>query len=322
MEKFILPDLYCPFPSQINKHVDVLEEYSMEWVLRFNLQASQLAYQRFSKSRFFLLAANAYPESNLDLLKIGNDWLSWVFIWDDQCDMSELKKQPELLNVFNRRFMEILRGAVPTNQEKPIYHALADLGQRTRQRTSEKWFNYFLKCFDQYCQGCVEEANIRALNIVPDVDAYMKCRRFSVGGYLFLTVSEFCNNFMLPDILRNHEIVKQMELLTIDILAWCNDIFSASREMSSGDVHNLVLILHYLEKLSLNQAIKRATDMHNEKVRALTNLEENLPYFGEYLDIEMKQYLSIMHFWIRGNLDWYSQTARYKTAEKLDLAAC
>ncbi|WP_392531507.1 terpene synthase [Nostoc sp. C117] len=317
MQQLLPSGLYCPFTSQINKHVDILEEHALEWVLRFKLQPNKDACGRFSKSKFFLLAASAYPTCNLEELKIGNDWLSWVFIWDDQCDMSEFKKQPEALKVFQQRFIEILKGSEPTNEDMPINHALADLRQRTRQRATEKWFNHFLHCFEQYCHGCVEEAAIRAQEIVPNIDTYMRCRRFSVGGYLFLTVSEFCNQFMLSDILRNHEIVKKLELLTIDILAWCNDVFSASREMESGDVHNLVLVLHYLEKIPLNKAINLAANMHNKKVKTLIDLEASIPSFGEELDVELEKYISIIHSWISGNLNWYSLTGRYETTEKL-----
>ncbi len=319
MQQLLSSGLYCPFPSQINKYVDILEKHALEWVLQFNLQASKTAYQRFSKSKFFLLAASAYPDCGLEELKIGNDWLSWIFIWDDLCDMSEFKKQPEALKVFQQRFIEILRGAEPTKQDIPINHALADLRQRTRERASEKWFNYFLHCFEQYCDGCVEEAVIRAEGIVPNINTYMKCRRFSVGGYLFLTVSEFCNNYMLSDILRNHKTVKQLELITIDILAWCNDVFSASREIDSGDVHNLVIVLHHLHKLPLNKAIKRAADMHDQKVKSFINLEASLPSFGEDIDVELAKYISIMHSWISGNFNWYSLTSRYESAETLEL---
>ncbi|MHC5730433.1 MAG: terpene synthase, partial [Nostoc sp.] len=39
MQQLLSPGLYCPFPSQINKDVDILEEYALEWVLNFNLLA-------------------------------------------------------------------------------------------------------------------------------------------------------------------------------------------------------------------------------------------------------------------------------------------
>lgn len=41
MKELLSSDLYCPFSSHINKHVDVLEEYALEWVTRFNLLANE-----------------------------------------------------------------------------------------------------------------------------------------------------------------------------------------------------------------------------------------------------------------------------------------
>ncbi|WP_292799453.1 hypothetical protein [Nostoc sp. NMS7] len=66
MKQLLYPDLYCPFPSQINKYIDILEEYALEWVLRFNLLAEESTYKRFCKSKFFFLAASAYPYSNIE----------------------------------------------------------------------------------------------------------------------------------------------------------------------------------------------------------------------------------------------------------------
>ncbi|GAB1539349.1 terpene synthase family protein [Scytonema sp. NUACC21] len=318
MNQFTFPKLYCPFPSQINKYVDVLGDYSLEWVLRFNLLANESTYRRFAKSKFFLLAARAYPNCELEELKIGNDWLSWVFIWDDKCDLSELKKQPEALKVYRQRFLEILHGAELTNSDIPLTRALYDLRQRTVQKGSARWFRHFLLCFEEYFQGCVEEAKVRAQNIVPDIDTHMKIRRASLGGHLFFTVSEFCNDFILSDFLRNHYFVDKLKLMTINVIAWCNDIFSASREMLSGDVHNIVLVLHYQQQLSLEESVERAVIMHDKEIEALISLEESMPVFGNELDTELAQYISIMHAWTRGNLDWYSHTERYQSVEMLE----
>ncbi|GAA6617801.1 terpene synthase family protein [Scytonema sp. NUACC26] len=318
MTQLTFPKLHCPLPSQINKYVDAMGDYSLEWVSRFNLLAKESTYRRFSKSKFFLLAARAYPNCPLEELKIGNDWLSWVFIWDDLCDLSELKTQPEALKVYHKRFLKILNGAELTSNDVPLTHALYDLRQRTVQRASKEWFRHFLLCFEEYFQGCVEEAAVRAQNIVPDVDTYMMIRRASVGGNLFLTVSEFCNNFMLSDFLRNHDFVDKLKLMTINVLAWCNDVFSASREMASGDVHNIVLVLHYQQQLSLETALERAVIMHDEEMESLISLEASIPVFGNKLDTELAQYISIMHTWIRGNLDWYSYTDRYQSVEMLE----
>jgi 5-epi-alpha-selinene synthase len=319
MKNLISTSLYCPFPSQINRYAGILEGYALEWVLRFKLLANESSYQRFCKSRFFLLVASAYPHSNLEELKIANDWLSWVFIWDDQCDLSELKKQPEVLKTLHKRFIEILNGAELTSQDILFSHALTDLRQRTLERGSIKWFRYFISCLEDYFQGCVWEATNRANGIIPDVESYIRLRRSSVGVYAVLALTEFCHQLIIPDILKEHSIVKKLELITTDIIAWSNDIFSASREIASGDVHNLVFVLHKQEQFSIEKAIERVTEIHDQEVRSLIDLEASLPSFGEELDTELAKYISGMHNWIRGNLDWYARSYRYQSSERLEL---
>jgi 5-epi-alpha-selinene synthase len=54
-------------------------------------------------------------------------------------------------------------------------------------------------------------------------------------------------------------------------------------------------------------------------MESLVRLEASMPVFGNELDAELAQYVSIMHAWIRGNLDWYSYTDRYQSIEMLEL---
>jgi 5-epi-alpha-selinene synthase len=319
MKQLLYPGLHCPFPSQINKHVDVLEESALEWVLHFNLLAKESTYKRFCKSKFFLLAASAYPDSNLEELKIASDWLSWVFIWDDQCDLSDLGKKPEVLKIFHKRFLEILNGAEVTSQDIPLTLALSNLKERTLARGSLIWFHHFICSFEKWLQGCIDEANIRAQGIIPDFDTYMLIRKSSVGVDAFLALTEFCHNLMIPDFLRKHETVIQIQFLTGHIIACCNDIFSASREISSGDVNNLVLVLHEQLKIPLNQAVNHVTEIHNTAVQTMMDLEKSIPKFGEEVDAEVTKFILGMHAWIRSNHDWYSQTGRYQSLEGLEL---
>ncbi|MGI2906531.1 terpene synthase family protein [Tolypothrix sp. VBCCA 56010] len=319
MNEFIFPELYCPFPSRINKYADVLEDYAVEWVLHFKLLTNESVYQRFYKSKFFLMAASTYPYCQLEELKIGNDWLSWLFIWDDQCDLSELKKQPELLKAFHKRFIEILNGAELTSKDIPLSHALSNLRERMLQKASVKWLHYFICGFENYLRGCVEEANNRLEGIVPDADTYIQMRRLSAGADVALPLVELCDNLRIPDFLRNQNVFKEINKMTNNLLGWSNDIFSVLREMATGHIHNLVFVIHYQQQVTLEQAIKSAAEMHDQEVRNLINLEASIPSFGEDVDIELEKYILGMHAWIRGNLDWYSLTARYQIVERLEL---
>jgi 5-epi-alpha-selinene synthase len=319
MNQFTLPELYCPFPSQINKYADVLEKYAIEWLLRLNLLTHESIYQRFCKSKFFFLSASVYPYCELEELKIANDWISWLFIWDDQCDMSDLGKQPDVLKIFHNRFLEILNGAELTSQDIPISRALSDLRNRMLQRGGAKTFHHFVRSLEDYFYGCFLEATNRVQGIVPNVDTYIKIRSLSAAADLCLTLIEFCDHVNISYFLRNHDIMKKLTMMSINIISWCNDIFSVFREMGSGDVHNLVAVLHYNQQLPLQEAIKYAAEMHDQEVRKMIDLEASLPSFGEETDPELTKCILGFHAWIRGNLDWYSHSGRYQNLQRLEL---
>lgn len=320
MEKLIFPDLYCPFPSQINKYADVLENYSLEWLYQFDLLASESAYRRFSKSKFFLLAAGTYPYCELEDLKITSDWHTWLFIWDDQCDMSDLGKQPEVLKLYHKRFLEIFCGAELTSQDIALSHALSDLRQRILQRGSAKWFDYFVRCYQDYFQGCILQAEYRAQEIVPDINTYIRIRNLCSAVDSCLALIEICYQIQLLGDFRKYHIFKQLNVITNNIISWCNDIFSAPREIGSGDVHNLVYILHHQKQITLQEAIIMTAKMHNQKVIELIDLEAKIPSLGEKIDNEIAKYISGLHSWIRGNFDWYFQSGRYQNLELLELS--
>ncbi|MBE8999789.1 terpene synthase [Nostoc sp. LEGE 12447] len=322
MNQLLSHDLYCPFPSLMNKYVDVLEEYSLEWVLRFKLLPDKSSFQRFCKAKFFLLAASTYPSCQLEELKIANDLLSWLFIWDDQCDLSDLRKQPERLKGFHDIFLGILNGKELTNQDVPLAHALSNLRHRILERGNTKWFHHFLCSFKGYFQGCVEEATNRIQGVVPDIDTYMAIRILAGGVEPVIELIEFCDHLIISDFVREHDIVKELKLKANKVLCWGNDIFSALREMEDGDVHNLVLVLHYQENLPLVQAINRAAEIHDQDVLNMMNLEASIPNFGEEEDAELAKYISGLHSWISANLAWCAQSTRYHTAEKLEVIKC
>jgi 5-epi-alpha-selinene synthase len=321
MQKLVLPDLYCPFPSQINTYADVLKDYAFEWVLRFNLLSNESTYRRFSKTNFYWLTSCAYPHYKLEELKIGNDWLSWLFIWDDQCDLSDLKNQPKELQAIHSRFLEIFTGEEVTSKDIPLAHALSDIRQRMIKVWGARYFHLLIPCLEDYFNGCVLQASNHSRHTTPDLDAYIKTRRLSVAGDLVLSWVEYFNGLKIPNILRKHDIIEKLNEMAINILAWCNDIFSFPKELASNDVHNLVLVLHYQNQIPLEKALEDAVKMHNQELQALLNLEASIPAFGEQEDAEIRKYISGIHDWIRGNFDWSKKTARYNSVENLDLVA-
>ncbi|MBF2063557.1 MAG: terpene synthase [Calothrix sp. C42_A2020_038] len=320
MEKFIFPDLYCPFSLQINKYVDVLEEHALAWVTGFNLLKDESAYKRFCKSKIFLLIAGAYPNCEFEELKIANDWLTWMIFLDDYYDISHFGKDPKELKSFHDRLIEILlNGAELNTQDTAFAHALVDLRERTLKINSGKWFNFFVYALEGFLDGCVHEASNRSQGIVPDVETYITMRRLTGGMEPLFELIEFCNHLIIPDYLRNHKALIDLKKMTNNSICWCNDIFSVPKELAIGDNHNLVLILQHQQKISLQQALNCVAQMHNQELEAMVSLETSLPLFGQNLDSEFAQYLSGMHSWISSHFSWYSHSGRYEVVAKPEL---
>lgn len=126
---------------------------------------------------------------------------------------------------------------------------------------------------------------------------------------------------MIPYSLRNHDTLNKLTQMTINILAWSNGIFSAPREIANGEVHNLVFVIHHHQKIPLEKAMLAAAAMHNQEVENLVKLESQITYFSAEIDAEITKYISGLHAWIRGNLDWYAHSGRYQITEKLELMA-
>ncbi|CAG1021413.1 partial Germacrene A synthase, partial [Patescibacteria group bacterium] len=106
IQDFIIPTIYCPFPSKINSHVDALQQHTLDWVQQFNLVADDRAWYRLKKSQFHRLAARAYPTTSLERLAIIADWNIWLFILDDQCDEWGIGKHPEQHAILHNRCLE------------------------------------------------------------------------------------------------------------------------------------------------------------------------------------------------------------------------
>src|SRR4028118_262967 len=121
METIVLPRLYCPFPSAVNRHAESLHQHTIEWVCKFNLINDEAAYQKFCQSRFSELAARVYPDAAFTELKLLSDWNVWLFILDDQVDEGCQGKEPEQLAIFYTSLLDLLKSTDIAHKIEPLH---------------------------------------------------------------------------------------------------------------------------------------------------------------------------------------------------------
>jgi 5-epi-alpha-selinene synthase len=139
-------------------------------------------------------------------------------------------------------------------------------------------------------------------------------RPFTGGLYTYITLLEVTDQIILPPSVLAHPVVRRLTEMAATIVCWINDLISLGKELRQGDIHNLVLILQHQYELSLQAAIYRAVALHDAQVRAFLDQEMELPAFGPEVDAALARYISSLHCWMRGSLDWSYTSGRYLSA--------
>ncbi len=311
MDQSMLPDLYCPFPTSVNRHVEFVERDAVLWARRFNLLPSEVAYRRLEASRLGWLAARTHPNAPLEELQLVADWCVWLFVRDDFCDESGIGRKPERFTSLHNDLLHLLQGAPLPRHATPLARSLCDLRDRTLAKTSPGWMRRFSDHVETFFDAGAWEATNRAQGITPEVATYIEKRPHTSGMYAFIELSALAEGINLPHVVRTHATVERLVSLATIVACWLNDLVSYGKEIQRGDVHNLILTLRHKYKLSLREAVERAAALHDAQVRAFIDLEQRLPVFGPVSDAHLQQFVTMLRSIMRGHLEWSRANARY-----------
>ena len=321
MDQPALPDLYCPFPASVNRHVEFVERDTVLWARRFNLLPNEVAYRRVEATQLGWLAARTHPRAPLEELQLVADWCVWLFVRDDFCDESGLGRKPERFRALHSDLLHLLQGAPLPRHATPLARSLCDLRDRTLAKTSPVWMRHFTDHVATFFDAGAWEATNRAQSITPDVATYINRRPHTSGMHAFIELSAIAEGIDLPHAVRTHPTVQGLASLATIVACWMNDLVSYRKEIQQGDVHNLILTLRHKYKLTLREAVERAAALHDAQVRAFIDLEQRLPVFGPTVDADLQQYVAMLRAIMRGNLDWSIATARYSLLREVRACA-
>jgi 5-epi-alpha-selinene synthase len=316
MENIFLPALYCPFPLRIYKYAEAIQEQSIEWALGFNLVKGEAAKKRLCALNFGVLAAHSYPNAAFEELKIASDWNVWLFVLDDQCQETSIAKHPEQRMVNFDRLVGILKNPdTAADQSEPLENSLRDILQRIREKVTTTCMTRFLRSVEECLYADIWRARNWAEGIVPSLANYIKIRSLEGAVYTVVELFDMTERINLPLEVREHDVVKRLTRMAGNVICWANDIFSLDNDLKGGKVHNFVLVLQHEYQLTLQEAVYLAVELHNSEIRAFLDLEQHLPSFGTAVETDLKLYVSGLHSWIHGNLDWAQMSRCYYLAQ-------
>ena len=328
MQPLIIPDIFCPFPSQMNPHVESAKQQLLEWVHEFGLVQKETARQRFLRADFAAFASCTYPTASREHIALISDWFAWLFLVDHQLDDGVVGRNLDLARRCMHDLLTVLREdhhpinrsytacAVVQSYSSSAVAALADLWQRSLPGMTETWRGRFIRHVESCFAAAYWEAQNRIQGIVPDVPTYITKRRDTGAIYICMDLIEVVEQLRVPVHLYESAIFQDLLDTACNVVCWGNDLYSLEKERELGEYHNLVLVVQHAHNLSEQEAIAGVCDMISSEVERFIALEEQIfTIFPEYAE-EIEKYLAGMKSWMRGNLDWSSETQRYYYIEK------
>lgn len=318
MNNLAIPQLYCPFISELNPFAEAVKQHTDQWVQNFSLLSSESEIKKYHSDNYSYFTARFYPYADYKRLCVTNDIFTLLFIIDDQIDSpfgnNTLEKETALRN-FIERFLKIINQKTELNEpeENPLFTALKDVWERLAKISSSQWLLSFAKEIEYIFIAAIWEHENSSGKQLPKIKDYLEKRRYIGAANIAVALIEPIEQIYLPKFVKQHDTVKELDKLACNAICISNDLFSLSKEQILGDEHNLPSIIKSEYKTSWEEAILITAEIYNEEIKNFIILSEQLPFFSSETDEILKQYINKLKLQIAGNFIWSEfETERYQ----------
>lgn len=307
MTRSHLTEIWCPYEARINTSValDDIERELYTWAVDAGLLADPALRSRFAAARFGECAAYVYPDAP-DLLVYAK-WCAWLFIADDEFDENRAPASGGI-DEGVLRFLPVAgaRVAAPTSA---VTRALTELWVELAAAMSPGLQERFRYHVDQYCRSYATDMARARTGSAPSLAAYIDLRRNSGAVETCVDLIERQKGADLVSTSDTAATVRALRTATNDIVCWTNDIASVGKEVSHGELNNLVAVLRQETELGWDKARVLAARMTSARVRDFDSLQRKL--FVVDPAPETESFVNGLRHWITGSLSWHLTSPRY-----------
>lgn len=302
-----------PFAGGRHGATEQVAGESAEWARAFGLVDSGHRVRRLQRADAAGLAGRACPEGSVDGLRLLTDLISWLFVMDDACDEDGLGGDPARLGPAISTLLDVLDhfgdpDVIPP-AVGPLGDALHDLCRRIRLHDHPALLLRFVSQLREYLLALLWEATNRERGRVPEVAEYVQLRRHIGGVHPCLTLTDLASAQPPGPDRRADPAFVALDLLAVDLVCWCNDLFSYGKESQADpDAQNLVTVIAQGSGSDEAGALRAAADRFNQGLAAYLTAEEALLAGG---DDRVQPAVATRRNWVRATYDWSVAAARY-----------
>lgn len=302
-----------PFAGGRHGATEQVAAESAEWARAFGLVDSGHRVRRLEHADAAGLAGRACPDGSVDGLRLLTDLISWLFVMDDACDEDGLGSDPVRLGPAISTLLDVLDHVgdpdVVPPAVGPLGDSLHDLCRRIRLHDHPTLLLRFVSQLREYLLALLWEATNRERRRVPEVAEYIQLRRHIGGVHPCLTLTDLAATHPPGPERRADPAFVTLDLLAVDLVCWCNDLFSYGKESQADpDAQNLVTVIAQGSGSDEADALRAAADRFNQGLAAYLTAEEALLAGG---DDRVQPAVATRRNWVRATYDWSVAAARY-----------
>lgn len=307
-QAFHLPALTCPFPSDVNPHVDEIDRDTMSWLAASGMIADGEQMERFRSAGYGWLGARTYPYAPRALCQVATDWCVWLFAFDDAYCESD-RRAAEITRALPRLFEVIddLHGTEPVDDV--FARALLDIKARISAYGTADQLDRWRAATKDYLFAQVWEAANREDDVTPTFADYVFMRRRTGAMLTVFALIDLSARVCLTWDEWRHPAVTAMTRHANDVVVWDNDLISYAKERGAVNArNNLVSVLVACTDCAVQEAMDRIGMMRDQAIAAMVALE---PVTSSLRSPAVSAYVRGLQYWVSGSVDYSLTSSRY-----------
>ncbi|MEC5142021.1 terpene synthase family protein [Chitinophaga sp. 212800010-3] len=313
MKQKDVPVLQYPWPYEIGPFSQSFDEEQNDWIntdYQFMSEATRTKYKKHG-----LAEATSYmfpAASSMEQIRPIARFMVWLTLYDD---FHEVCPVDELAGIRDH-IMDVMMGQKPRPDDIGLIRQVALSREEFLPYANDDWFQRWTKSFYNYTTyGIMEETPYKLKKQFPTLNNLLLIREYSISMYPYGDPVEPSINFIVPNHISDHPIIKRLKMLMCRIMAIQNDFASIEKELAvDTEVLNIILVIRNQYKVSVEEACAEAMHIHDNYVKEFVELQNNLPDFGLHQK-DMERFVHYMALMISGLGAWYhiGRSTRYKT---------
>ncbi|WP_377272438.1 hypothetical protein [Peterkaempfera sp. SMS 1(5)a] len=311
-----------PFPSRISAYAHEAQHHLQDWSRVTGIIADGPSGDSFDAMLFGRFAARVYADAPVDRLLTLADWTGWIFAFDDLLDDTPEGRDLDHVNQVIACMEPVCHGrpaarpAAPSEAVARSRDAFADLWRRIIAPMPAAWTARFTRNVLDFLHSYRRQAEVNSSREVLDDRAYSAHRSSTVAMYTGADLIEYGTGRPVPEQLIVHPDVAVLRETAVNAIAWTNDLFSAPKEISVGDLCNYVTVLHRQLHLPLEAAAAAVVARIDAEVERFSAAAERIGALCSQLPVETAEALlgtvDGLRSWMVGHVAWSTESGRYR----------